>query len=290
MKKALATMKKIGLILLGNMISAAGIVFFLVPTGFITGGVTGFALALEQFFGLPIHYGILMLSIFLLLLGLLLLGKEFAVSSALSAVSYPLFVWGFEILSEYIQFTVDNIFLNLAACAILLGYGIATIMRQGASSGGIDVIAVILNKKTGLSLSFAVALLEILAMLTQVVYSSPEQILGGVLVTISFTALLNHFVSKEVARVQVMVYSEQYEKIYEYVETKLDRGCTLFRVQGGYKREDTFALQIIISNRELFKLKEQIRKIDPVAFVTVSKVSEVGGRGFSLAKDAPSNR
>ncbi len=281
------SLKKIFVILFGNLLCAAATVCFIVPAGFISGGVTGFALAFEQFFNMPLYLGIAILSLLLLLAGWLTLGKEFAGSTAISAVSYPVFVWGFEYLLKYIDFVTDNIFLNLAFGALLTGYGVALIIRQGASTGGLDTIAVILNKKRGISLAPVVNILEVIAMLTQVVYSSSEEIMGGILVVLVYTAIMNHVIAKDVARIQVLVYSKQFAKIYEYVDTVLERGCTLFHVQGGYTREDTFALQTVISNRELFKLKEYIRKLDPVAFITISEVSEVGGRGFSLDKNAP---
>ncbi len=280
--------KKILLILFGNLLCALATVLFIVPAGFITGGLTGFALAFKQFFGLPISIGIGALSVLMLLIGGIFLGKSFAASSALSALVYPTFVGLLEFLIGFVDITVDSIFLNLAGGAILMGFGIALVMRQGASSGALDTIAIILNKKLGLSLSLMVYLLEVVAMSTQIFYSTPEQIMGGVLLTLAYTVLMNNFLARGVARIQVMVYSKQYEVIYEYVAKTLERGCTLFPVQGGYTREEGIALQTIIDNRELFKLKEYIRKVDPVAFITISKVSEVGGRGFSLDKNAPS--
>ncbi len=281
------SIKKIGLILLGNILCASATAFFIIPGGFISGGVTGFALAFEQFFGLPVQFGIAILSVALLLLGWIFLGKRFAVNSALSALCYPALVWLFKILSGFFDFSTDNIFLNLAFGAILLGNGAALIMRQGASSGGLDTIALILNKKRGISISFVINILEIIAMATQIFYSSPEEIMGGILMTLVYSALINHMLAKGVARIQVLVYSKQYEQIHDFVANTLERGCTLFRVQGGHTREDTFVLQTVISNRELFRLKEYIHKVDPVAFITISEVSEVGGRGFSLDKNAP---
>ncbi len=280
--------KKIFLILFGNLLCALATVMFIVPAGFMSGGLTGFALAFKQFFGLPISVGIGALSVLMLLIGGIFIGKGFAASSALSALVYPTFVGVLEFLIGFVDITTDNIFLNLAGGAILMGFGIALVMRQGASSGSLDTIAIILNKRFGFSLSVMIYLLEVLAMSTQVIYSTPEQIMGGILLTLAYTVLMNNFLARGVARIQVMVYSKRYETIYDYVANTLERGCTLFHVSGGYTREEGIALQTIIDNRELFKLKEYIRKVDPVAFITISKVSEVGGRGFSLDKNAPS--
>ncbi len=283
-------MKKILFILLGNLCVALGTVFFVVPAGFITGGSTGLALALEAFFRLPLAWGIAIVSISLLGIGWVSLGREFAASCAISAISYPVFVWLCEIVAAHTAFTTDSIALNLAAAALLYGYGVGTVMRHGASTGGLDTISMILYKKKGISLAVTVNLFELLTMLTQLSYSRTEHIIGGVLLTIFYTAVMNHFLAKGVARVQVLIYSSAYEGIRSYIDSQLRRGCTLFHVQGGYRRQDTFALQTIISNRELFQLKEAVLKLDPDAFMTVSEISEVTGKGFSLASDVPGDK
>ncbi len=280
-------LKRIGLILLGNFLCATATVLFIVPAGFMSGGLTGFALAFHQFFGLPISVGIGILSILMLLIGGIFLGKSFAVNSVLGALSYPVFVGVLEFLIGFVDITTDNLFLNLSGAAILMGIGIATVMRQGASSGSIDTIAIILNKKFGFSLSLMIYLFEVLAMSTQIFYSTPEQIMGGILMVLAYSVLMNNFLARGVARVQVMVYSKHNEVICDYIVNELERGCTRFHAEGGYTREEGIVLQAVIDNRELFKLKEYIRKVDPVAFITVSKMSEVGGRGFSIDKHAP---
>ncbi len=274
-------------ILFGNFCVALATVYFIVPAGFISGGATGLALVMEEYWGIPISWGLAALSVLLLWLGWLVLGREFLINSTLSALSFPAFVWILEQVIRYIPFTTDSVALNLAASVLLLGYGIALIMRFGASSGGLDAIAMILYKKRGVSLSLSVNVLEILCMLPQLSYSSPTEILGGVLLTVLYTAVMNRFLSEGVARVQVMIYSDQYEAINTYVDTQLRRGSTLFRVQGGYRRQDTFALQTVISNRELFQLKERVLQIDPTAFMTVSEISEVSGKGFTIRSDVP---
>lgn len=276
--------KKWLLILFGNLCVAIGTVFFIVPGGFITGGATGIALAFEEFFHLPISVGVAIVSITLLLVGWLFLGKEFAAGSALSAISYPVFVAICELAAPFINVTTDSDVINLAGSIFFYGYGIALVMRQGASTGGVDTVAIILNRKKGWSLSALVNFFEFLTMLTQLSYSTNEGILGGILVTICYTYLMNHLITQGNSRVQVMIYSENYEEIYQYVDTVLDRGCTLFCVQGGYQRKDKFAVQTIIHHRDLFRLKQKVKEIDPVAFLIVSEVSEVGGRGFSLEK------
>ncbi len=282
--------KTIGAILLGNFCVAASTVFFVVPGGFISGGATGLALALEAFFHIPISAGLAIICAALLVTGWIALGKAFAFNSLLSTVTFPGFVWVCEEFVKRVPMTTDNLFLNLAGAVLLLGYGTALVMRNGASTGGLDTLSVILYQKKGIPLALTVNLFEILTMLTQVSYSTTEEIMGGVLVTIFYTAVMNHFLAKGVARVQVMVYSQHYEQILQYVDTTLKRGTTLFRMQGGYRREDSFALQTVISGRELFQLKEEILRIDPTAFVTVSEVSEVSGKGFTLDSDVPGDR
>ncbi len=282
--------KRAAAILFGNFCTAVGTVFFIVPSGLITGGVTGFALALTAYQHIPVSYGIAAISILLLLLGWICLGRGFAASSALSAISFPACVWICEQAAMHITFTVDDLMLNLCCAALLFGYGVALVMKQGASTGGLDTISMILYKKKGVSLIITVNVLEVLSMLPQMGYSGNEQILGGFLLTIFYTTIMNYFISKEVAQIQVMIYSQRFEQILAFIDNELHRGSTLFKVQGGYSREDTYALQTIISNRELFTLKEKVLEMDEHAFMTISEVSRVNGKGFTLDSDVPGDK
>ncbi len=282
--------KKIAWILLGNLCVAIGTVFFVVPAGFITGGATGIALLLDEYLHLDISYGIAILSVLLLTVGYVFLGKNFLANTALSAVIYPLFVWLCELFVKYVDITTDSVALNLACAVLMYGYGVAVIMKEGASTGGLDTIAVILYEKRGVSLAVSVAVLEVLAMVPQAVYSTTEEVLGGILLTVLYTAVMNHFIAEGTARVQVMVYSPKYEEINGYIDTSLNRGSTLFHVQGGYGRRDTFVLQTIVSYRELFRLKEAVLKIDPYAFMTISEMSQVSGNGFTFDSDDPKDK
>ncbi len=280
-------LKKLAWILLGNLLVAVGTVFFLVPGGFITGGSTGIALLAQQYLHLPISYGIAILSLLLLGIGWLFLGVRFAASTALSAISYPCFVWICEHVARFLPITTDSVAINLAFTVLLFGYGIGMVMRQGASTGGLDTIAVILYEKRGIPLARMVALIEMLSMATQVIYSTSEGVLGGILIAICYTAVMNHFIARGTARVQIMIYSAKYEEINDYIDRVMHRGSTLFRVQGGYERKDTFALQTIVSYRELYRLKDTVIKLDPAAFMTISEMSQVSGKGFTLDSDVP---
>ncbi len=279
--------ERIAMILFGNACVALAVVFFLKPAGFIGGGTTGVALALEAFFGIPISVGIFILCIALLGIGWIFLGRDFAARSAVSTVSYPIFVWIFEELHKVVPFGTEDIALNLVCTILLFGFGIAAILRQGASSGGLDTISMILYEKRGIPLALTVNLFEILSMLTQISYSTPEEIMGGVLAAIFYTALMNRLMTKGIARIQVFIYSRHYEEICRFIGKDMDRGCTLFSVQGGYERRHTYAVQTIICHRELFTLKEALHRIDPLAFVTISEVSEVSGRGFGIDPTTP---
>ncbi len=281
----LERIKKIVLIIFGNFLVATGTVFFVVPAGLITGGATGVSLVLNQYLHIPISVGIAIVCGILLLLGLITLGKEFFMNTAVSAVSFPASVAACEFIAERVNFTTDSLVINLACAIILYGFGTATVMRQGASSGGLDTIAVILNRKRGWPLATMVNIFEVLAMIPQLIYSSVDGILGGVLLTVGFTSLMNHFIASGGAKVQVMVYTSKYEEINEYINTKLGRGSTLYEIQGGYTREESYAVQTIVDNRELFRLKEEVLRIDPAAFMTISEVSQVSGKGFTLAKE-----
>jgi len=275
---------RILLIICGNALIAFGTEYFLLPPGFIVGGMTGIANAIRLAAGIPISTSLAALSVVFLIIGYIFIGKEFAAKSALSALIYPIIFFFAERLYDITGPLTENFTLCMCFSALAYGFGVNLIVGNGASSGGLDVIAVLLNKKFGIAVSKSLNVIEIVSMLTQAPNSTKEGVLAGFLIIIAYTSLLGRFLASGISRIQVMIYSPEYEKLSTMIHDRFNRGTTLFREQGGYLREDTFAVQTIIDKRDLFSLKKDVLEIDPDAFITISNVSEVSGIGFTIAK------
>ena len=271
--------------MLGNIVLAICIQYFLLPPGFIIGGLSGFGNAFRLAFGLPISYVVAGLNVVFLILAWAFLGKEFALSTAVCSVEYPVVLWVVERVYQVTGPLTENFTLCLIFSAILFAFGISLIIGNGASSGGLDVIAVILNRKTGVPVSRALNVLELVALAAQVPNSEKEGILAGLLVIIVYTALLDRFLARGVSRIQLQITSPKYEEINQMIQTSSGHGSTMFSAMGGYEKRPTYIVQTILDKKDLFRVKEQILKIDPTAFITVTNVSEVNGLGFTIEVD-----
>ncbi|MBQ1422494.1 MAG: YitT family protein [Firmicutes bacterium] len=273
------------MILLGNVILAICIQYFLLPPGFIVGGLTGVGNAFRLAFGLPISYVVAGLNVIFLVLARVFMGREFAANTIVCTIEYPIVLWAVERIYDVTGPLTDNFTLCLVFSAILFAFGISLIIGNGASSGGLDVIAVILNKKTGISVSRALNALELVALAAQVPNSQKEGILAGLLVIIVYTALLDRFLARGVSRIQLQISSPKYEEINEMIQTSSGHGSTMYSAIGGHEKNPTYIIQTVLDKKDLFRVKEQILKIDPTAFITVTNVSEVNGRGFTIEVD-----
>ncbi len=278
------TAKNILWIILGNFICALGVVYFLVPAGLIAGGATGISLALHQYLGIPTSVGLWGVTFLFFGVGFLLLGKKFALSTLLSSVAYPLSFNLVELLAEKTGLPTDDILLCMIFASLIVGIGVGILIRAGASTGGSDVIAIALNRRTGLSLSVATYAIEGVIPLIQFPYSKAEQILYGILYVILYTIIFNRIIVFGAEMIQISIYSSKYEEINQVILTRFERGSTLFHVEGGYRRQEGYALETVIPRRALFHLREAVLKIDPQAFIVITPVAEVNGRGFTLGK------
>lgn len=277
--------KKLAILLLANLMYSFAVAYFLVPSGMVSGGITGLAIGLSNGFGISKDLTIWVLQIALFLAGYLVVGKQFALTTLVGSFAYPVL---FSVMTRVAQRTgllTEDPFLCMIFAGLIFGVGIGLVLRQGASTGGTDIIAVILNKKFGLPISATLYVTDALVLLTQIFFvRSAEQVLYGILFVLCYSVLLDVVLTSGKSRIQLQIISPQYEAINHMILRKFDRGSTLFRTEGGFTRTASYAVQTVIGKRELFRLREEVLAIDDNAFIVVSQVSEVNGRGFTLEK------
>ena len=210
------------------------------------------------------------------LLGLWILGKKFALTTLVSTFFYPFILGVFQKIPMLTQMTDDG---------LMIGFSIGIVIRAGASTGGMDIPPLVLNKKLGLSVSATMYAFDFTILLLQILFSDKEQVLYGILLVMIYTLVLDKVLLMGQSRTQVKIISEKYEQINEQIIRRLDRGSTLIHAQTGYCRTELPMILSVVSNRELPRLTRLVSEIDPAAFVVVSAVKEVRGRGFSLNKE-----
>lgn len=276
-------MKNLLYILAGNTIYALAVTLFILPDGLITGGTTGLALFFYHQFGLPIQVFVSAFNVTMFVLGAIVLGKKFALTTIVSTFYYPFILSVFQNMPMIGKMTDDKILAVLFA-GLMIGGGIGIVLRAGASTGGMDIPPLVLNKKFGISVSGSMNVMDTGILLLQMVFSDRESVLYGILLVLTYTTVLNKVLQMGQAKMQVKIVSGHYEEINHTIATQLDRGVTLLKSVTGYLKQDGYVVMSVVSHRELVQLNRLIQEIDPHAFIVVNQVNEVRGRGFTMKK------
>lgn len=266
---------KVLFLFIGSTLAAIGLEFFLIPNNIIDGGVVGVSIMLSYLSHYPLGLFIFLLNIPFLILGYNHIGKTFVLSTLFSISSLSVWV---TILHPLPQLTED---LLLAAVfgGIILGIGVGLIIRYGGSLDGTEIVAIILDKRTGFSVG------EIVMFFNLFILTSAGLIFGW---DKAMYSLIAYFIAFKMIDITIegleetkaaMVISEKSELIAEKVMARLGRGVTFLNGKGGYSGEDRTVLYLVVTRLEVSKLKNIIDEVDENAFVTISEVHEVmGGR------------
>ena len=270
-------------VLVGNAILAFTVVAFIVPHGVIMGGATGIGLTIAHYVPVDLSIIIFIVNSILFVLGATVLGKKFAVATIASTFIYPTFL---SIVQKIpgIDGLTDNLMLATLYAGALLGVGIGLIVRVGSSTGGTDIVALVLNKWFHIPVAGLLYVIDFLVLGGQVFFSDTEQIMYGGLMLVLVTAILNKVMLLGQSRIQLFIISEEYEHIREKMLKELDAGVTMVHVETGYGQENQKGVLCIIPNRKLYSVKELVQSIDPKAFITITQINEVRGRGFSMER------
>lgn len=276
-------LKHLILILFGNTIYTLGVTMFILPNGLITGGTTGLALSVNRITNIPISGFVMVFNIATFLLGLWILGKKFAFTTLISTFYYPIALEFFQRFPFLSDMTSDPLLATIYA-GLMIGAGIGLVIRSGASTGGMDIPPLVLNKKFGIPISVSLYLLDCLVLLSQMVYKDKERVLYGILLVLIYSFVLDRVLLLGDSKFQVKIISNKYEEITSAIISHLDRGATLLKAETGYQHKDTMVILTVINNREHSRLNELVQEIDPKAFMIVEQIREVKGRGFTLDK------
>ncbi len=284
MMNHLKQLKSIFWILAGNTAYALAVTIFILPNGLITGGTTGLALFFYHQMGVPIQAFVTVFNVTMFVLGGVVLGRKFALTTVISTFYYPFILSVFQSIPALGKVTDDNL-LAVIFAGLLIGAGIGVVIRAGASTGGMDIPPLVLNKKMGLPVSVTMNAMDTGILLLQIVFTDREMVLYGILLVLAYTSVLNRVLLLGQAKMQVKIVTERHEEINQAIAEQLDRGVTLFKSRTGHLKRDGYVVMSVVNNRELIQLNHLIQEIDPQAFIVIHKVNEVRGRGFTLKKE-----
>ena len=271
-------------IIFGNALYSLAVALFLEPAGLITGGATGIALAIGRLTGLPVSGLLFFINLAMLVWGWVVLGRAFALNTLASSVLSPAFLALFEGMANGRVLTED-IFLCTVFAGLGIGVALGIVIRSGASTGGLDIPPLVLNKWFKLPVSATMLAFDIIVLLMQAVFSPMPQVLYGIVMVLIHTVVMDKMLMMGASRTEVKIISSKSDAICAAILEQLDRGVTILHGEGGYTHESSAVLLSIVSNRELPRLEKLAHSIDPTCFLIVSHVTEVSGRGFSMDKD-----
>lgn len=275
--------KNIAGIFLGNTIYALGIVLFVLPNGLIMGGTTGIALILEAMFHVPIASFVTIFNLTMFCLGWKVLGKTFALTTLISSFYYPFILGVFQSLLGNEVMTQD-VLLSVILAGLMIGVAIGLVIRCGASTGGMDIPPLILNKKLALPVSVGMYLFDFFILLGQMLIRDREMILYGILLVLIYTIVLEKVLVIGKSQIQVKIVSKNYEAIRLMILEEMDRGVTLLQGETGFLQQENPVILTVVNPREIASLNEKVNQLDPEAFMIINQVNEVHGRGFTTSK------
>ena len=272
------------LIALGNAILAIGVGLFVLPTHLLSGGVAGIAVAQEPFLHIDPNVMINILTFGLFVIGTFSLGKKFALNTVLSTILYPLFL---SIVTYFVQDAVsDSQLLNSIYAGICIGIGVGLVFRSGASTGGMDIPPLIINKYTGLPLPTLVLITDGLTVCLGVLAYDLEAALIGLVSVYVSSMMINKVITIGGHDAKnVMIISKHYEAIMSAIYTDLNRGATIIEATGGFTGTRKPMILVFVTKKQLPALKRLISHIDEEAFVVMSDTMEVSGEGFTYQEE-----
>ena len=267
--------KEFAVITLGVTVVAAAVFFFMLPSHVSVGSGAALAMVLSNFIPLSVSAITLILNVFLLILGLVLVGPEFGIKTVYCAILMPLILGVFEYFLPNFQSITGDPLLDVVCYILVVGVGLAILFSRNASSGGLDIVAKIMNKYLRMELGKAMSLSGMAVALTSALCYDAKTVVLSVLGTYFGGIMVDHFIFGLNIKRRVCVISDKLDVIVDFVLHDLHSGATLNEIIGAYDKTPRKEMITIVDKQEYGKLMDFVRKTDPKAFVTVYSVSEM---------------
>lgn len=278
MNPVLLAVIEYSLVVIGCFCVATSFNLFLMAHQIASGGVSGISVLIKHFFHIQPAYTQWAINIPLFFVGLVLVGKRFGAKVLVSTIILPLFV----LLTHNWPTPTDNSLLAAIYGGLGIGLGLGLVYRGRGSTGGLDLVAQLIHRFTGISYHLAVPMLDGIVILCAGIFLSPEKalyaLIGLFVTSKTIDAIQGGFSTSKVA----FIISDETERLSEAVLHDLDRGLTKLSGHGGFTGEDRTVLMVVVSQTEVSKLKVLVKSVDPSAFVIISDTKEVLGEGFQL--------
>ena len=268
-------LKEYAIITLGTAIIAAAVYFFMLPSRVTVGSASALAMVIGNFVPLPVSAITLCLNVCLLLIGFLLIGREFGAKTVYASVLMPLIMRVFEIIFPDFQSITNEPILDVLSYILIVGSGLALLFSVNASSGGLDIVAKLMNKYLHMELGRAMSLSGMLVALSSAFCFDKATVVLSVIGTFFGGMIVDHFIFGLNLKRRVCIVSDKHDKIIAYILHEIHSGATLYEGIGAYTGEKRMEIIAILDKQEYRMLMEFMHKTDPKAFMTVYSVNDI---------------
>lgn len=276
-------LKNMFMILLGNALIAFAVNTLVLENGIVCGGVSGVGSAIEYYFGVPLSLTVAILNVILFFLGLWYFGKGFAASILVSTIVFPVFLEVFNKIPSLHGYLDDSL-LAMVIGGCLIGVGIGVVIKANASTGGVEILAQCIAKQFKLPVHTVLNVVDVVVLLLQFGYSDTTNAIYGVIMTFVTSSMIKKTLLSGRSLIQITVMSDRYEEIREMILRDMDAGVTMMIAEKGFTKQESKLLTSVVPHKKMPLMKAKIQEIDPMAFIIVANIEEVGGQGFSIER------
>ena len=262
-------------ITVGTIITAAAVFFFMMPSHVTVGSAAGLALVISEFVPLSVSAITMIMNVGLLIIGFLLIGPEFGAKTVYCAVLLPAVIGVFEWIFPNFQSLTGDPLIDVICYILLVGVGLSQLFTANASSGGLDIVAKLMNKFLGMELGKAMSTAGILVALSSALCYDKKTVVLSILGTYFGGMVLDHFIFGIDIKRKVCILSPKYDEITRFILHELHSGASHYDLYGAYDGAVRREIVTIVDKQEYRRLMDYIRKTDPKAFVTVYSVNEI---------------
>lgn len=260
---------------------------FLIPNEITAGGVTGLSSILNYAFGIPISFSYLVLNVVLLVAGTIIMGKGFGFKTIYCVLVSTVY---FEIFPHipWVSNIEDNL-INSIIGGAMSGVGISLVFSQGGSTGGIDIIALVINKYREVQPGrvFMIADFLIISSILFLPDKSIQDLVYGYVVTVAFSYTIDQMLTGSKQSVQMLIITSKYQEIADKLCFEMNKGVTAINSIGWYKKSESMIIMVVTRKNNMHEVMAAVKETDPKAFLTITTVMGVYGEGFEQVKSKP---
>ena len=260
---------------MGAAIVAAAVFFFMMPSHLTVGSGAALAMVLSNFIPLPVSVITFSMNAVLLIIAYFLIGPEFGIKTVYTSLLMPCFMGVLELIFPNFQSITQDPMLDLVCYILVVGIGVAILFSGNASSGGLDIVAKLMNKFLRMDVGKAMSLSGMLVALSSAICYDPKTVVLSVLGTYFGGMIVDYFIFGLNIKRRVCIISPHFDQILSFILHDLHSGATINEIIGAYDQTKKREIITIVDNQEYRKLMDYVKKVDPKAFITVYSVSEI---------------